>query len=71
MKPVVPLTVPYPDMRSRQELGVKLWGQRSRPLYGHHPFAKESLRSGGWFGCILIFGPFSGCHTPGLDGMRR
>jgi hypothetical protein len=29
MKPVVPSTVPYPDMRSRQRLGVKLWGQCS------------------------------------------
>ena len=29
MKPVVPSTVPYPDMRSRQQLGVKLWGQCS------------------------------------------
>jgi len=29
MKPVVPSTVPYPDMRSGQLLGVKLRGQRT------------------------------------------
>jgi hypothetical protein len=34
MKPVVPSTVPYPDMPSRQQLGVKLWGQRSRRITG-------------------------------------
>ena len=31
-KPVVPSTVPYPDMRSWQQLGVKLWGQCNRQL---------------------------------------
>ncbi len=34
MKPVVPSTVPYPDMRSWQRLGVKLWGQRSHRVTG-------------------------------------
>lgn len=30
MKPAVPSAVPYPDMLSRQQLGVKLWGQCNR-----------------------------------------
>ena len=36
MKPVVPSTVPYPDMRSWQRLGVKLWRQRSHRVIGAH-----------------------------------
>lgn len=40
MKPVVPSTVPYPDMRSRQQLGMKLWGQSS---HRNHP-AFRSVR---------------------------
>src|SRR5260370_2609585 len=42
MKPVVPSTVPYSDMRSRQQLGVKLWGQRSRRISG-----RQAARQGG------------------------
>ena len=34
MKPAVPSAVPYPDMRSWQRLGVKLWGKRSRRATG-------------------------------------
>lgn len=43
MKPVVPSTVPYPDMQSRQQLGVKLWGQRSRRISG--TLSREAKRN--------------------------
>jgi hypothetical protein len=42
MKPVVPSTVPYPDMLSGQLLGVKLRGQRTRRI------SRYSVPRGAW-----------------------